>query len=957
MKKRNSISISTRIFLTYFGLIVMFAVVAIFCYQTITSNRATSKYVSGVVDPSLKAMDDLELMVVKSKMLVTNWVFLRADADDKEALKILHTKEYPAIEKRIDVLTKNWDNKASADSLQAVLTSFEQLLRAQKMITLRLVDFEDYDDPSIKFEAESAIEEKIIPETNNLITRLHSVIDFQKAQKAVLEEKVAAATTNLRNFVSIILAVFIAVCIIMAIYMTNIITKPILKIREGIAELGVGKLNQIDDINRNDEISDMISSVNTLVQNLKQTTEFANSIGKGNFKVEHTPLSDDDVLGKALLNMKENLSKFTAEERDRNWLNQGINEVGELLRKDHDNPILLSKKVLAYVLEYINADQGAAYRVYPNKGKKVIELTATQGFSFTEKSNEIYAEGECVVGKCVDDKKMCMIPGANGAQRLIYPMMVEDEVKAVFEITTPAPFSYLTMQFLYRVGEMMAGTCDLIERKQTTELLLSEAQKLNAELSSKEEALILAHHKMEEKAHMLEEQNEAIRTKNESLEIAREALRVKAEELERANQYKSEFLANMSHELRTPLNSILILSNLLVENKTQNLNNKQVEYSKVIQKSGSDLLMLINDILDLSKIESKNMELDVEDLNIKEWASDIKLLFAEVAKNKGINFNVSLDRNIPLNLSTDRMRLSQVIKNLLSNAFKFTESKGVVSLRVGYADDAIPYNHIKIPGNALYFEVADTGIGIPAEKQQLIFEPFRQADGSTSRKFGGTGLGLSISRELSALLGGELTLTSEAGKGSTFRLILPITQAEENGAAPNSDQAQPAKQQYKTPEIIQVDTPQQERGIVHKPAPKAKLPEINLAAYKLLVVDDDMRNIYSLTSILDDYKPNIVIANNGLEAVEILAQQNDIDMVFMDIMMPVMDGYQAMDKIRNELNLKNLPIVAVTAKAMKGDGEKCKEAGASDYLPKPVAKDKLIACITHWLNLDKAIAV
>lgn len=966
MKKQKSLRISTRIFLTYFGLIFMFAFVAVFCYQTMTSNRDTSKYVSHVVDPSLKAMDDLELMIVESKMLTTNWVFLRSDIDDKQALKNLHNVRYPALKGRIDSLAFKWENKSASDSLDAILTDFEALIRIQKQITHKLVDFEDYDDPSLKFDAESTLEDLILPHTNNIINKLHSVKAIKKARKIALEDKVAQSTVNLRNFVSAILVIFIIMCIIMSIYMTNIITKPILRIRRAINTLGLGKLDEIETIGRNDEISEMITSVNTLVKNLKQTSEFANSIGKGNFKIEHTPLSDDDELGKALINMKTNLAKFSAEERDRNWLNQGINEVGELLRKDHDNPLNLSTKVLNYVVNYVNALQGAAYRVQTFNQNKIIELMATNGFSFNQKAKENLQPGEGFIGQCVVDKRTRTIATIDGVdpiymgtnaitpkQILVLPMVIDEDVKAVFELSTLEPFSPLAIEFLNRVAGMMAATIDLIERKHTTESLLQEAQKLNTELSYKEEALRFANQKMEEKAHILEEQNEAIRTKNESLEIAREAIRVKADELERANLYKSEFLANMSHELRTPLNSILILSNLLVENKPANLNDKQVEYSKVIQKSGSDLLMLINDILDLSKIESKNMELDVEDINIADWANDINMLFAEVAKNKGIHFTVALDKSIPAILPSDSMRLSQVVKNLLSNAFKFTAANGVVSMRVYNAVATSKYNRDKVQGDALCIEIADTGIGIAPEKQQAIFEPFRQADGSTSRKFGGTGLGLSISRELSLLLGGEMTLESEPGKGSIFRLFVPLTNVQSI--------ITPSLSSYKSIDTAVVEktevvfTPQlqqPEHAVTQGP-----LPDYNLAAYKLLLVDDDMRNIYSLTSILDDYKPNIVIATNGLEALEKLEEHTDIDLVLMDIMMPVMDGFEAMQKIRNEMNLKSLPIIAVTAKAMKGDGDKCKEAGASDYLPKPVSKEKLIQCIAHWLNINKAIAV
>jgi two-component system chemotaxis sensor kinase CheA len=356
------------------------------------------------------------------------------------------------------------------------------------------------------------------------------------------------------------------------------------------------------------------------------------------------------------------------------------------------------------------------------------------------------------------------------------------------------------------------------------------------------------------------------------------------------------------------------------------------------------------DILDISKIESNHMELDVQAVNIKEWAKDINMLFDEVAKNKGIRFTVVMDKDVPEILDTDRMRLSQVIKNLLSNAFKFTAAKGVVSLRVS-KDTTGNHSIDNLKGkNALCFEVADSGIGIPDDVQQLIFEPFRQADGSTSRKFGGTGLGLSISKELSALLGGVMTLESAVGKGSIFRLFIPLEVQEQTMAMPH-----PIINHI--PGNINAAYESTIPAVVKTDAEEFSIASFNLAAYKILVVDDDMRNIFSLTSILDDYKPQIVIANNGQEALDMLKEHTDIDIVLMDIMMPVMDGYEAMTRIRKDLKLVDLPIISVTANAMVGDDVICKRAGASDYLPKPVSKKGLIECIAKWLNFNRAVAV
>lgn len=956
------LGISQRIFLSYSSLIVLCALLSVFCYNMLINTKESSNYISEVVDPSLKAMDDFELLVVESKMLTTNWVFLRSKEDDKKALKRLHAIHFPELKSRLKVLAQHWNNKPLADSLHNTIADFESLILDQKNVTQKLLSFEDYDDPAQKLDAESLLEETVLPKTALLMDKVHYIINSQKVQKANLQNAINDMSGYMRNLVISVLALFVLVSLILGFYMSNIITKPIITIKDGINALGLGKLAEIKSSRRNDEIGEMINSVNHLVNNLRQTTEFANNIGKGNFTAEHTPLSKHDELGAALIDMKLNLTKFNAEERDRNWTNQGLNEVGDILRDNQDSVMKLSDKVLQHMVGYTHSIQGVFYRLHTEEGKEpyLKFLIASNNFTNHDTAKEIPL-GYGTIGQVALKQQHAIIPvddveieGEKVKQLVYTPLVFEGELMGVIELAARIEFTDLHTDWVYKVASMTASTCDIIKRKQTTEHLLKEARKLNTELIVKEDALRQANQKMQEKAIELEKQNEAIRTKNESLEIAREAIRVKAEELEKANKYKSEFLANMSHELRTPLNSIIILSNLLSENKGHNLTNKQVEYAKVIQKSGNDLLELINDILDISKIESNHMELDLQEVNIKDWANDIQMLFSEVAKNKGIRFTVAMDKSIPDLIETDRMRLSQVIKNLLSNAFKFTDAKGVVSLRV---TKDLTGNHSTESLNGkdvLCFEVADSGIGIPEEKQQLIFEPFRQADGSTSRKFGGTGLGLSISKELANLLGGVMTLESTVGKGSTFRLFIPLQIDELPVAASQLASpvfsVSPAIEQQKLTMVPAVVVTEADKAVVDNST-------LNLAAYKILVVDDDMRNIFSLTSILDDYKPQIVIANNGQEALDKLQEHTDIDLVLMDIMMPIMDGYEAMKRIRKDLKLTHLPIISVTANAMVGDDEICKRAGASDYLPKPVSKKVLIECIAKWLNLNRAVAV
>jgi signal transduction histidine kinase/CheY-like chemotaxis protein len=787
------------------------------------------------------------------------------------------------------------------------------------------------------------------------------------------------------------------------------------------------------------------------------------------------------------------------------------------------------------------------------------------------------------------------------------------------ELASFERFSPTHQAFLDQLTESIGIVLNTIEANMRTEDLLKQSQSLAKELQSRQEELQQTNKELQEKARLLAFQNQEVERKNAEVEQARQALEEKAEQLALTSKYKSEFLANMSHELRTPLNSLLILSDQLSKNPDRNLSPKQTEYAKTIHSSGYDLLMLINDILDLSKIESGTVVLDVGEVRFSDLQSYVERTFRHVAESRGVGFIVEMDPGMPRAMTTDSKRLQQVIKNLLSNAFKFTHN-GHVSLKVqltreGWHPDNEGLNHA---AGVLAFSVSDTGIGIPSEKQQIIFEAFQQADGSTSRKYGGTGLGLAISREIARLLGGEISLASKPGVGSTFTLYLPQTFAPQKKvvrravaqrtespaplAEPEPEEKLPTLQNspsasqesgddrsnlqpddrvllivendhefasfllemahkagFKglvTPSgaaalalvhdfepqaitldislpdidgwrvlnrlkydldvrhipvyvISTVDEPERGlrlgaqdvlakpiktaeqlehflakmRGFIDRskrrlilveaddhrrdqlvghlegpdleivPAPTAavaldalghgpvdaviltphvpdmslaglaeqmsshealagcpvllyagaeltpedsyrwkrlahefnlrlvdslpmladqsalalcrrmtKLPESChkviraladpsdvLAGKKVLIVDDDIRNIFALTSILERYDMVTVSAETGRDAINLLQAAPDVDIVLMDIMMPEMDGIDTMRAIRQISNFKKLPIVAVTAKAMKGDREKCIEAGAWDYLSKPVNPDQMLSVLRAWL--------
>jgi CheY-like chemotaxis protein/nitrogen-specific signal transduction histidine kinase len=433
--------------------------------------------------------------------------------------------------------------------------------------------------------------------------------------------------------------------------------------------------------------------------------------------------------------------------------------------------------------------------------------------------------------------------------------------------------------------------------------------------------------------------------KNREIEQARSALEEKAEQLSLSSRYKSEFLANMSHELRTPLNSLLILARLLADNVGGNLTPKQVEFARTIHSSGAELLALINDILDLAKIESGTVTLNIASERFSEVCEYVERTFRQIANDKGLEFSIEVDASLPMAMETDGKRLQQIITNLLSNAFKFT-SRGGVSLKVLTAQDGWSAGHPVLGevSQVIGFAVTDTGIGIPANKQRLIFEAFQQADGTTSREYGGTGLGLSISRELARLLGGEIRVQSTPGQGSTFTLYLPLDyQSPAEGPASEPErQSLPALAKPAAPAVA-------EETEADEPSAPAAPPQgaNELAGRRVLVVDDDIRNVFALTSALETHGMNVLHAESGKEGIEMLKRTPDIDCVLMDIMMPGLDGLDTMRIIRQLDGYQTLPIIAVTAKAMVGDRDKCLEAGATDYVAKPVNMDVLLATLSR----------
>jgi len=565
--------------------------------------------------------------------------------------------------------------------------------------------------------------------------------------------------------------------------------------------------------------------------------------------------------------------------------------------------------------------------------------------------------GEGLVGQCAASKKiyhLTSVPdryisissglgSANPRSILIIPVEYNNEVIAVIELATLDHFTSLHMELINDILEVLGTIIHSVESRVEVERLLRESQMLTEELQTQAEELLTQQEELHVTNEQLEEQNRYADEKSKELEQIKVSLEEHMKQLEQSSQYKTEFLANMSHELRTPLNSVLILSQILAENARQTLTKEEQEYAQVIHSAGNDLLLLINDVLDLSKVEAGKLDIHVDGMNVFELPSMFKAQFDKVAEQKNIAFTTEIEAHLPKIFYTDEQRVHQIIKNLLSNAFKFTHL-GYVHLRVAMCEPELAVSLLPEakPGQVLAISVRDTGIGIAPNKRELVFEPFRQADGTTNRKYGGTGLGLSISRELAVLLGGRITMESEEGIGSTFTLYVPTLDLEMSELIIARKEAAATLADPLFGTDVSEPPEEQESGGPREVS--------DFHGKKVLVVDDDVRNVFTLSNALENEGITVIAAHHGQECLELLEQMPEIDLVLMDIMMPVMDGYEAMRAIRRDPRFEHMPIIALTAKAMKQDREICLEAGASDYISKPLNLDQLYSLMRVWLT-------
>src|ERR1700687_4361502 len=860
------------------------------------------------------------------------------------------------------------------------------------------------------------------------------------------------------------------------------------------------------------DLTDNVNQLSaTLTTQVRAIADVATAVTKGDLTRSIGVEASGEVasLKDNINEMIRNLRETTEKNTEQDWLKTNLARFARMLQGQRD-PMTVSKMILSELAPLVNAEQGVFYGMVGPNGREA-HLAFQAGYAYKGRKNlpTQFRLGEGLIGQCALEKKrilMSDVPGdyvrissglgeAKPLNIMVLPVLFEGEVRAVIELASFQKFSPTHQDFLDQLMESIGIVLNNMDANSRTEELLKQSQSLANELQSQQDQLQRTNEELGEKARQLAQQNAEIEQKRDEVEVAKSLVEEKAEQLALTSRYKSEFLANMSHELRTPLNSLLILAQELADNPDGNLLPKQTEYATIIRSSGTDLLRLINDILDLTKIESGTVALEITDWPLSELQPLLERTFRHVAEATKLGFTIDLRHGLPKTIPTDPQRLQQVLNNLLSNAFKFTD-KGKVEFQAELATSGwSPSNDALNQAEAVIaMSVTDTGIGIPRDQQQTIFEAFAQGDGTTSRKYGGTVLGLSICRELTRLLAGEITLASEPGVGSTFTLYLPIaspavawsgasSDASTNGSAESSngthaskvrlpgafDSAQrtgPALAVLDRPHagsapkhvLVVEDEPVQRKHIVQliEPLPATAtsvatgeeavaaldsqkfdcvvidlgLPgmsgwqvidylrskqnlrstpvlvytakeltrkevlklgratktivvkevrsperlrdeigailaedatdeaadsdsvsiEVSLAGKKVLVVDDDIRNIFALTALLERQGMEVISVDGGADALETLGATDDIDIALVDVMMPEMDGYTTMSNMRSLPNFGERPIIALTAKAMKGDREKCIEAGASDYIAKPVDNSHLVGMLRSWLS-------
>jgi HAMP domain-containing protein/CheY-like chemotaxis protein/signal transduction histidine kinase len=697
---------------------------------------------------------------------------------------------------------------------------------------------------------------------------------------------------------------------------------------------------------------DLTGNVNLLAANLttqvRAIAEVATAVTKGDLtrSIQVEARGEVAELKDNINTMIDNLRLTTERNTEQDWLKTNLAKFTNMLQGQRDLGTV-GRLLLSELTPLVNAQQSVIYQMETEGGPRLQLLSSYADLEGGGHPATLKL-GQGLVGQCAVDKQRLLITDvpenvipitsalfkAPPRNIVVLPVLFESQVKAVIELASIDAFTPLQITFLEQLTASIGIVLNSIEATMQTEGFLKQSQQLAAELQTQQRELQQTNEQLEQKAQQLAERNVEVERKNQEIEQARRALEEKAAELALTSKYKSEFLANMSHELRTPLNSILILGQQLGDNPEGNLSPKQVEFARTIHGAGTDLLNLISDILDLSKIESGTVTVEAEDILLPNLLDAIARPFRHEAESKQLAFDISLDPRLGRTITTDSKRLQQVLKNLLSNAFKFTSS-GAVQMKVSSVSGGWSQNHPVLNQTAavVSFEVSDTGIGIPAEKQKIIFEAFQQADASTSRKYGGTGLGLAISRELASLLGGEIQLRSAPGVGSTFTLYLPVQYAgstiSARGCGPSTAPTHQAPSSILLPERAVVEVIEDDRHILE--------PGDSI----LLIVEDDPHYGRILVDLARDKGFKVLVANTGAQALD-LAKQYQPTAVSLDVFLPDMLGWSVLSQLKQNPLTRHIPVQIIT---LDEDRQHGLARGAFSFVTKPTTREGVEAAL------------
>jgi HAMP domain-containing protein/signal transduction histidine kinase/DNA-binding response OmpR family regulator len=726
----------------------------------------------------------------------------------------------------------------------------------------------------------------------------------------------------------------------------------------------------------------LTENVNQLAQNLttqvRSISEVASAVTKGDLTrtIRVEAKGEVEALKDTINQMIANLKETTLRNQEQDWLKSNLAKFTQMLQGQKDLNTV-TKRILSELAQVVTAHYGTFYILKQDDDTQNVKLKLFAAYGYKEEKNipTEFGMNEGLVGQVAFEKERILITNvprdyikitsslgrAKPTNLIILPVLFENDVKAVIELASLDKFSETHLELLSQLTESIGIVLNTIETNTRTEELLAQSQSLAGELKIQQEELRRTNDELQDKALLLVKQKDEVEAKNKEVEEARRSLEEKAEQLTLTSKYKSEFLANMSHELRTPLNSLLILAQQLYENAEGNLNDKQIRYAKTIHSCGDDLIQLINDILDLSKVESGFITANISPVRFSEIAGFVETTFKPISEAKHLRFTIDTDAQLPEFIETDLQRLNQILKNLLSNSFKFTD-KGEVRLKIYQANKTWKqgYNPVlDASSKVVAFAITDTGIGIPQEKQNIIFEAFQQAEGSTSRKYGGTGLGLSISRGLAELLGGTIELESEIGRGSTFTLYIPL----ENTIGTTITQV-PDPGPYEKIELGELN------NLLGGMRIPGEVTDANLSLVNEMINDtgDDRNNIqpndYVVLIVEDDLRFGKILIERahqmGLKAVVAISYIEVFDFInlfspiaiTLDVKLPDTSGWKILNLLRNDLKYRHIPIHLISGEENKALALK---RGGRSFLLKPLENEALNELFTDIINFHKKV--